>query len=175
MEAARQALAAREAAALQALEEAKRTGWLRLDGESADAYAGVTPDGLSCHHRHRSPQAAAECAARSMNLKVKTGRKAEAPGKEAVRYGTTLGRTRYLGGPVTDYKVTQQKGVSFTVKDAGAGQSLDVMVPDDAPEQLLNLHNGDVVRISLNDALTGIEDFELCHYADGSEPRAPRP
>lgn len=62
-EAARQELAAREAAALEALEEAKRTGWLRLDGGTAFAYAGVTPDGRSCHHRHRTPQAAAECAA----------------------------------------------------------------------------------------------------------------
>jgi ATP-dependent exoDNAse (exonuclease V) alpha subunit len=66
VEAARQELADREAAALEALEEAKRTGWLRLDGETAYAYAGVTPDGDRCHHRHRSPQAAAECAARLM-------------------------------------------------------------------------------------------------------------
>lgn len=61
MEAARQELAARQAAAL---EEARQTGWLRLDSQTADAYAGVTPDGRSCHHRHRSPEAAAECAAR---------------------------------------------------------------------------------------------------------------
>ena len=66
MEAARQELADREAAALVALDQAKRTGWLRLDGETAYAYAGVTPDGDRCHHRHRSPQAAAECAARLM-------------------------------------------------------------------------------------------------------------
>jgi hypothetical protein len=63
MEATHQELAAREAAALEALDEAKRTGWLRLDGETAYAYAGVTPYGHRCHHRHRSPQAAAECAA----------------------------------------------------------------------------------------------------------------
>ena len=54
----------RIAAALEALDEAKRTGWLRLDGETAYAYAGVTPEGYPCHHRHRSPQAAVECAAR---------------------------------------------------------------------------------------------------------------
>lgn len=63
-EAAAKALAAREAAALEALDETKRTGWLRLDGETAYAYAGVTPEGHRCHHRHRTPQAAAECAAR---------------------------------------------------------------------------------------------------------------
>ena len=60
MEAARQELAAMQAAAL---EEAKQTGLLRMDGQTADAYAGVTPDGRPCHHRHRSPEAAAECAA----------------------------------------------------------------------------------------------------------------
>lgn len=53
------------------LEEAKRTGHLLLDDAEADAWHGVTPSGTRCHHRHRSPQAASECAAR---LSAREGR-----------------------------------------------------------------------------------------------------
>jgi hypothetical protein len=35
-----------------------------LDDGEVDAYHGVTPDGAQCHHRHRTPQAAAECTRR---------------------------------------------------------------------------------------------------------------
>lgn len=46
------------------LEEAKHTGHLRLDDGEVYAWHGVTPSGRQCHHRHRSPEAASECAAR---------------------------------------------------------------------------------------------------------------
>jgi hypothetical protein len=46
------------------LEEAKHTGYLFLGDGGANAWHGVTPSGSQCHHRHRSPEAAAECAAR---------------------------------------------------------------------------------------------------------------
>jgi len=46
------------------LEEAKHTGHLRLDDGEVPAWHGVTPSGRQCHHRHRSPEAASECAAR---------------------------------------------------------------------------------------------------------------
>jgi hypothetical protein len=46
------------------LEQAKQTGYLRLDDGEVYAWHGVTPSGRQCHHRHRSPEAAAECAAR---------------------------------------------------------------------------------------------------------------
>jgi hypothetical protein len=48
----------------QDLEEAKHTGHLRLDDGEADAWHGVAPSGQQCHHRHRSPEAASECAGR---------------------------------------------------------------------------------------------------------------
>jgi hypothetical protein len=46
------------------LEEAKHTGHLLLGDSEVNAWHGVTPTGMQCHHRHRSPEAAAECAAR---------------------------------------------------------------------------------------------------------------
>jgi hypothetical protein len=46
------------------LEEAKQTGHLLLSDGEVDAWHGVTPSGRQCHHRHRSPEAASECAAR---------------------------------------------------------------------------------------------------------------
>lgn len=46
---------------LTALEESKRTGWYELDDGQVPAYHGVRPNGEMCHHRHRTPQAAAEC------------------------------------------------------------------------------------------------------------------
>jgi hypothetical protein len=46
------------------LEEAKQTGHLLLGDGQALAWHGVTPSGQQCHHRHRSPEAASECAAR---------------------------------------------------------------------------------------------------------------
>jgi hypothetical protein len=46
------------------LEEAKHTGFLLLGDGGAPAWHGVTPSGRQCHHRHRSPEAASECAAR---------------------------------------------------------------------------------------------------------------
>jgi hypothetical protein len=46
------------------LEEATHTGHLRLDDGEVYAWHGVTPSGQQCHHRHRSPEAASECAAR---------------------------------------------------------------------------------------------------------------
>jgi hypothetical protein len=46
------------------LEEAKHTGHLRLDDGEVYAWHGVAPSGRQCHHRHRSPEAASECAAR---------------------------------------------------------------------------------------------------------------
>jgi hypothetical protein len=48
----------------QDLEEAKQTGHLLLDDGEVDAWHGVTPSGRQCHHRHRSPEAASECAGR---------------------------------------------------------------------------------------------------------------
>ena len=39
-----------------------------------------------------------------------------------------------------------------------------MMIPADAPEQLLGLHNGDVVRIFLNKELTGIKDWGDSKY-----------
>lgn len=61
MQAARSAEEARAAAAL---EQARRTGWLELNDGNVAAYSGVTSSGSACHHRHRTPQAAAQCAAR---------------------------------------------------------------------------------------------------------------
>jgi hypothetical protein len=46
------------------LEEAKHTGFLLLGDSGAVAWHGVTSSGRQCHHRHRSPEAASECAAR---------------------------------------------------------------------------------------------------------------
>jgi hypothetical protein len=46
-----------------------------------------------------------------------------------------------------------------------------VMVPEDTHEQLLNLQNGYVVWVALNDSLTVIEKFELWYYPDGSKPK----
>jgi hypothetical protein len=46
------------------LEEARRTGHLRLDDGEVYAWHGVTPSGRQCHHRHRSPEAASVCATR---------------------------------------------------------------------------------------------------------------
>ena len=51
----------------QALETAKQTGYLLLDDGEVDAYHGVTADGTQCHHRHRTWQAAAECAQRGLS------------------------------------------------------------------------------------------------------------
>ena len=48
----------------QILEQAKKTGHLLLGDGEVDAWHGVTPDGKQCHHRHRSPEAASECAAK---------------------------------------------------------------------------------------------------------------
>jgi hypothetical protein len=48
----------------QELEEAKHTGHLLLGDGEVDAWHGVTPSGRQCHHRHRSPEAASECATR---------------------------------------------------------------------------------------------------------------
>lgn len=45
------------------VEEALRTGALPLHDGRVTAWAGVTPAGVCCHHRHRSPQAASACAA----------------------------------------------------------------------------------------------------------------
>ena len=87
-----------------------------------------------------------------------------------VRLGLVSRRPRYISGSVKEYRVTGQRGVSFTI--VGADRSLEVMMPDDAPEQLLGLHNGDVVRVILNEELTGIKgwgDFELLYYADGTK------
>lgn len=53
-----------EQMAKKALEEAKQTGHLLLGDGQANAWHGVTPSGRQCHHRHRSPEAASECAAR---------------------------------------------------------------------------------------------------------------
>jgi hypothetical protein len=60
--------AAEEERQRQALEQAKGTGHLFLEDGEVDAWCGVTPDGEQCHHRHRSPQAASECAAKHMSL-----------------------------------------------------------------------------------------------------------
>jgi hypothetical protein len=46
------------------LEESKHTGYLLLGDGGVEAWHGVTPSGRQCHHRHRSPEAASECAAR---------------------------------------------------------------------------------------------------------------
>src|SRR5262249_45017197 len=46
------------------LEEARQTGHLLLGDGGANAWHGVTQSGRQCHHRHRSPEAASECAAR---------------------------------------------------------------------------------------------------------------
>jgi hypothetical protein len=46
------------------LEEAKRTGHYLLEDGEAAAWHGFTPSGQQCHHRHRTPQAATQCAAR---------------------------------------------------------------------------------------------------------------
>jgi len=46
------------------LEDAKHTGHLRLDDGEVYAWHGVTPSGRQCHRRHRSPEAASECAMR---------------------------------------------------------------------------------------------------------------
>jgi hypothetical protein len=46
------------------LEQAKQTGHLLLGDGQVDAWHGVTPAGRQCHHRHRSPEAASECAVR---------------------------------------------------------------------------------------------------------------
>jgi hypothetical protein len=46
------------------LEEAKQTGNLLLGDGQVSAWHGVTSSGRQCHHRHRSPEAASECAAR---------------------------------------------------------------------------------------------------------------
>jgi hypothetical protein len=54
--------AAMEEHARQELETAKQTGHLLLDDGETDAWAGVTPDGVKCHHRHRSADAATPCA-----------------------------------------------------------------------------------------------------------------
>jgi hypothetical protein len=35
----------------------------------------------------------------------------------------------------------------------------------------LNLQNGDVVWVALNDSVTVIEKFELWYYPDGSKPK----
>ncbi len=98
-------------------------------------------------------------------------RKAEEAGQEAWLHSTGPGSPRNISGPVGNYKLTENEGVSFTIQ--GMGRSLDVMMPDDPPEQFLTLHNGDVVRVILNDALTAIEDFELWYYPDGSKPKEP--
>jgi hypothetical protein len=45
------------------------------------------------------------------------------------------------------------------------------MVSEDTPEHLLNLQNGNVLQVTLNDSLTVIEKFELWYYLDGSNPK----
>lgn len=62
--AAGQAAAENQQRMEKAMEEARQNGWLCLGGQTADVYAGVAPDGRICHHRHRSPEAAAECVGR---------------------------------------------------------------------------------------------------------------
>jgi hypothetical protein len=57
-----QAEAEREEARRCELETARQTGYLLLSDGVTDAWHGITPDGDECHHRHRSPQAATECA-----------------------------------------------------------------------------------------------------------------
>jgi hypothetical protein len=49
---------------MERLEEAKQSGHLLLGDGEVSAWHGVTTSGRQCHHRHRSPEAASECAAR---------------------------------------------------------------------------------------------------------------
>ncbi len=70
-------------------------------------------------------------------------------------------RTRQFSGRVTAHTVYERGAVSFTVyRD---GRSMNITTPDGAPQKILDLRKGDMVRMRFGRNGKDIEDLEVGH------------
>lgn len=67
-------------------------------------------------------------------------------------------RTRQFSGRVSRHTVYESGAVSFTVR--GDGSSMEITIPDAAPQKILDLRNGDMVRIKFSPD-GGIDELDV--------------